>query len=80
MPVAVQKLAVGVLANRKVTAAAFNELKHKGAPTNKVKAYSDRLAEGNYLVIVDESDRKFDRSQSILKSQGVRDRLFYKAT
>lgn len=71
MAVNVQKLAVGVLANRKATEAAFNELKHKGVPNNKVKAYRDRLAEGNYLVIVDGSDRQFDRSQSILKSQGV---------
>lgn len=46
-----------------------------GASTlgNQVQNYTERLAQGQYLIVIDGTDDELDRSETILKTQGVED-------
>lgn len=44
-----------------------------GIPEEKAKMYSDRVSQGDYLVIVEGSESEVNRAASILSSRGIRE-------
>jgi uncharacterized protein (TIGR02271 family) len=44
-----------------------------GIPEKRAKAYSDSVAKGNYLVIVDGTEDEIQRAETILKRGGIQD-------
>jgi len=44
-----------------------------GIPENRARAYSDRLDQGDYLVMIDGSDAEVQRAQTILSHRGISD-------
>jgi uncharacterized protein (TIGR02271 family) len=44
-----------------------------GIPEKRAKAYSDSVAKGNYLVIVDGTEDELQRAEAILKRGGIQD-------
>ena len=44
-----------------------------GVSNEEAKIYSDRLSDGNYLLIVDGTQEEIDRAEPILKDQAIRD-------
>jgi hypothetical protein len=50
-----------------------------GIPEEHAKVYSDRVAQGHYLVMVDGSEEELHRAEQILNRRGVRDWGIYDA-
>lgn len=48
-----------------------------GIPEEEARAYSERVSQGDYLVIVDGTDDEINRAASILRDQGIRDWAVY---
>jgi hypothetical protein len=44
-----------------------------GVSREQAKAYSDRLSNGEYVVIVDGTDEEIRRAESVLSAQGIQD-------
>jgi outer membrane lipoprotein SlyB len=44
-----------------------------GVSHEQAKAYSDRLSNGDYLVMIDGTDEEIHRAESILGGQGIQD-------
>lgn len=44
-----------------------------GVSHEQAKAYSDRLSQGDYLVMIDGTDEEIQRAESVLKAQGIQD-------
>jgi hypothetical protein len=51
-----------------------------GVSQEQAKAYSDRLSNGDYLVIIDGTDDEIHRAESILSVQGIQDWGVYSTT
>jgi hypothetical protein len=51
-----------------------------GVSQEQAKAYSDRLSNGDYLVMIDGTDDEIHRAESILSVQGIQDWGVYSAT
>lgn len=51
-----------------------------GVSQEQAKAYSDRLSEGDYLVMIDGTDDEIHRAESILCDRGIQDWRVYSTT
>jgi hypothetical protein len=50
-----------------------------GIPEDRAKAYSDRVSQGEYLIMVDGSDEEIRRAEMILNRRGIQDWGIYDA-
>jgi hypothetical protein len=50
-----------------------------GIPEERAKAYSDHVAKGGYLVLVDGSEAEIARAETLLQNQGIREFCIYDA-
>lgn len=50
-----------------------------GIPEDRAKIYSERIAEGSYLVVVNGLDEEIDRAEKILKENGIEEFYIYDA-
>jgi hypothetical protein len=48
-----------------------------GIPADRAKVYSDRIADGDYLVMVEGSEADITKAESIFKSHNIHDWHFY---
>jgi hypothetical protein len=51
-----------------------------GVSQEQAKAYSDRLSQGDYLLMFDGTDDEIQRAESVLVAQGIQDWGVYKTT
>ena len=51
-----------------------------GVSQEQAKAYSDRLSQGDYLLMIDGTDDEIQRAESVLVAQGIQDWGVYKTT
>ncbi|BAT54998.1 hypothetical protein NOS3756_39740 [Nostoc sp. NIES-3756] len=61
----------GVAVSAAATQNLVNAMGKLGIPEERARVYSDRLQQGNYLLIIDGSEEEIHRAESILREDGI---------
>ncbi len=69
--VALVSSVAGIAVGSAATHNLINALTHLGIPEERARVYSDRLIQGDYLLIADGTDQEIQSVQDILSAQGI---------